>query len=81
MPRPLMQDSSCIYVPPTVVWCAISLAILRQLQAAFATAEREVLEVSFLASRGVIKFFFSPTRWAGSAALSSSNFIWVESKY
>ena len=26
-------------------------------------------------------FFCSPTRWAGSAALSSSNFIWVESKY
>ena len=39
----------------------------------------EVLEVSFLVARGVIKeCFFSTTRWAGSAALSLFNFIWVE---
>ena len=40
IPRRFMQDSSCFYVLTTVVWCAMPIAIFRQLQAAFATAER-----------------------------------------
>ena len=50
---------------------------LRQLQSALATAERS-WKCRFSSLVESSRMVFSTTRWAGSVALSSFDFIWVE---